>query len=165
MVIPTLKTCYFEASEDIITKFKSQALHIIKIKYWRASGSGNPPFLIPALRKIAFLGLKTGLWQSYTGISNRGWKNSRSYIINVELSIFKKRTCRRKRIRFAALFSFKYAFEKLFRPLCHTPDIPALYMRLSWIGPNARYSDEHFLLDESSGRAWLFHDKTGHAAA
>ena len=159
MVIPTSKTCYFETS---ITKFKSQALNVIKIKYWKVSGSSNPPAL---LRKIAFLGLKTGLWQSYTGISNRGWKNSRSYIINVELSIFKKRTCRRKRIRFAALFSFKYAFEKLFRPLCHTPDIPALYMRLSWIGPNARYSDEHFLLDESSGRAWLFHDKTGHAAA
>ena len=58
MVIPTLKTCYFEASEDIITKFKSQALHIIKIKYWKASGSGNPPFLIPALQKIAIYVLK-----------------------------------------------------------------------------------------------------------
>ena len=33
-------------------QFQSQALHII---------SGNPPFLIPALRKIAILGLKTGL--------------------------------------------------------------------------------------------------------
>ena len=33
MVIPTFKTCYFEASEDIITKFKSQALNITKIKY------------------------------------------------------------------------------------------------------------------------------------
>ena len=63
MVIPTLKTCYFEASEDIITKFKSQAPNIMKIKYGKVSGSGNPPFLIPALRKIAFLGLKTGLWQ------------------------------------------------------------------------------------------------------
>ena len=63
MVIPTLKTCYFEASEDIITKFKSQALQIIKIKYLKASGSGNPPFLILALQKIAILGLKTGLWQ------------------------------------------------------------------------------------------------------
>ena len=69
MVIPTLKTCYFEASEDIITKFKSQALYIIKIKYWKASGSGNPPSFIPALRKIVILGLKTGLWQWYTGIS------------------------------------------------------------------------------------------------
>ena len=59
MVIPTLKTCYFEASEDIMTKFKSQALHIIRIKYWKASGSGNPPSFIPALRKIAILGLKT----------------------------------------------------------------------------------------------------------
>ena len=58
MVIPTLKTCYFEASEDIMTKFKSQALHIIRIKYWKASGSGNPPSLIPALRKIAIYVLK-----------------------------------------------------------------------------------------------------------
>ena len=33
MVIPTLKTCYFEASEDIMTKLKSQALYIKKIKY------------------------------------------------------------------------------------------------------------------------------------
>ena len=63
MVIPTLKTCYFEASEDIITKFKPQALHIIKIKYLKASGSGKPPSFIPALRKIAILGVKTGLWQ------------------------------------------------------------------------------------------------------
>jgi hypothetical protein len=44
-VIPTLKTCYFEANEDIMTKFKSHALHIIRIKYWKASGSGNPPSL------------------------------------------------------------------------------------------------------------------------
>ena len=63
MVIPTLKICYFEASEDIMTKFKSQALDIIRIKYWKPSGSGNPPSLIPALWKIAILGLKTGLWQ------------------------------------------------------------------------------------------------------
>jgi hypothetical protein len=52
------KDCYFEASEDIITKFKSQALHITRIKYWKASGSGSPPSLIPALQKIAILGLK-----------------------------------------------------------------------------------------------------------
>ena len=69
MVIPKLKTCYFEASEDIITKFKSQALYITKIKYWQASGCGNPPSIIPALRKIAILGLKPSLWQWYTGIS------------------------------------------------------------------------------------------------
>ena len=29
--IMTLETCYFEASEDIMTKFKSQALHIIRL--------------------------------------------------------------------------------------------------------------------------------------
>ena len=38
-----------------MTKFKSQALHILRIKYWKASGSGNPPSLIAALRKIAIL--------------------------------------------------------------------------------------------------------------
>ena len=42
-----------------MTKFKSQALHVIKIKHWKASGSGNPPSLISALQKIAFLVLKT----------------------------------------------------------------------------------------------------------
>ena len=52
------KTWYFEAREDIITKFKSQALDIIRIKYWKACVSGNPPFLLTALRKIAILGLK-----------------------------------------------------------------------------------------------------------
>ena len=57
--IPTLRPCHFEASEDIITKFESQALHIIAIKYWKASGSGNPPFLIPAFWKIAIYVLKT----------------------------------------------------------------------------------------------------------
>ena len=80
MVIPTLKTCYLEASEDIMTKFKSEALHIIRIKCWTASGSGNPPFLIPALRKIALLDLKTGLWEWYTGISVR----SSYYIIKFQ---------------------------------------------------------------------------------
>ena len=50
-----LKTCYFEASEDIITKFKWQALHIIRIKYWKVGGTGNPPSLIPALWNIGIL--------------------------------------------------------------------------------------------------------------
>ena len=31
--ISTLKSWHFEASEDIITKFKSQGLYTIKIKY------------------------------------------------------------------------------------------------------------------------------------
>ena len=51
----SLKCWHFEASEDIITKFKSQGLHIKRIKYWKASGSGNPPSLIPALRNIGIL--------------------------------------------------------------------------------------------------------------
>ena len=75
----SLKCWHFEASEDIMTKFKSEGLHIIKIKYWKVSGSGNPPSLIPALRKIAILGLKTGLWQWYNGISVWQLKKSKSW--------------------------------------------------------------------------------------
>ena len=48
-----------------MTKFKSQALHIIKIKYWKASGSGNPPCLIPALRKIDILGLNNEILYTF----------------------------------------------------------------------------------------------------
>ena len=52
MGIANLRTCHFEASEDIMTKSKSQALHVtIKSN----SGSGNPPFLIPALWNIGIL--------------------------------------------------------------------------------------------------------------
>jgi hypothetical protein len=51
----TLKTCKFKASEDIITKLKSQGLHIIIIKYWNASGSGHPPSLISTLWNIGIL--------------------------------------------------------------------------------------------------------------
>ena len=35
---------FIEASEDIMTKFKSQAFHIIKIKYWKAGGDGSSPY-------------------------------------------------------------------------------------------------------------------------
>ena len=45
----------FEASEDIMTKVKSQGLHKIRIKYWNASGSGSTPFLIPAHWNISIL--------------------------------------------------------------------------------------------------------------
>ena len=51
----SLKCWHFEASEDIITKFNSQGLNNIKIKYLDASGSGFPPSLIPALRNIGIL--------------------------------------------------------------------------------------------------------------
>ena len=54
----SLKSCHFEARKDIITKFESQALHIIRIKYWKTSKSSNPP----ALRKIAIAWLKTFLY-------------------------------------------------------------------------------------------------------
>ena len=58
MGISTLKSWHFEANEDIITKFKSQGLYIIEIKYSNASGSGFPPSLIPALRNIGILHYK-----------------------------------------------------------------------------------------------------------
>ena len=51
--IPTLRTCHFKASEDIMTKFKSQALHTTRIKCWKASGNGKLPSLIPTFWKIA----------------------------------------------------------------------------------------------------------------
>ena len=38
-----------------MTKFKSQCLYIIRIKYWNASGSGSPPSLIPAHWNIGIL--------------------------------------------------------------------------------------------------------------
>ena len=44
----SLKCWHFEASEDIMTKFRSQGLHIIRIKYWNASGSGFPPSIPPS---------------------------------------------------------------------------------------------------------------------
>ena len=47
--ILTLRTCHFEASEKVTTKFKLQAVHIIRFKYWKAGGRGAPPSLIPAL--------------------------------------------------------------------------------------------------------------------
>ena len=41
-----------------MTKFKLQALHTTRIKYWKTSGSGNPLSFLPALRKIAIYVLK-----------------------------------------------------------------------------------------------------------
>ena len=38
----SLKSWYFEASKDIMTKSKPQALHVIIIKYWKVGGSCNP---------------------------------------------------------------------------------------------------------------------------
>ena len=57
-----MKTLWFEFGNYIltgfkmpITKFKSQGLYIIKIKYWNASGSGFPSSLIPALWDMGIL--------------------------------------------------------------------------------------------------------------
>ena len=49
------KSSHFAASEDTMTKFKSQGLHIIRIKYWNACGSGSPPSFIPTLWNIGIL--------------------------------------------------------------------------------------------------------------
>ena len=68
---------HFEPSEDIMTKFKSQDLHIIRIKYSNASGSGPPPSLPPNLWNIGILlhkqaKLRKDMQHSavYTNISN-----------------------------------------------------------------------------------------------
>jgi hypothetical protein len=55
------RTCHFEAREDIMTKLKSQALYITRIKYWNAGGNGNPPSFIPALWNIGILLIKRPL--------------------------------------------------------------------------------------------------------
>ena len=49
------KSWHFEAIEDIMTKFISQGLHIIRIKYWNANGSGPHPSFVPALWIIGIL--------------------------------------------------------------------------------------------------------------
>ena len=49
------KVLTFEASENIMTKFKSQGLYIIRIKYWNAKGSGSTPSLIPIHWNIGIL--------------------------------------------------------------------------------------------------------------
>ena len=51
----SLKSWHFEAIEDIMPKFKLQIFHVIRIKYWNAGGSGNPPSLIPTLWNIGIL--------------------------------------------------------------------------------------------------------------
>ena len=51
----SLKSWHFETSEDIMMKFKSQALYIKRNKYCNAGWSGNPPFLISALWNIGIL--------------------------------------------------------------------------------------------------------------
>ena len=48
-----------------MTKFKSQGLYIIKIKYWNASGSGPLPFLIPAHWNIGILHYKQAKLPKY----------------------------------------------------------------------------------------------------
>ena len=50
-----LKSWHFEASEDIMTKFTSPGLHIIRIKYCNAGWSGNPPSFISTLWNIGIL--------------------------------------------------------------------------------------------------------------
>ena len=51
------KVFRFEASEDIMTKFESQYLYIIKIKYWSTSGS----LLVTFLQKKTILELHSWL--------------------------------------------------------------------------------------------------------
>ena len=71
MGIPTLKCWHFEASEDIMTKFRSQGLHILRIKYWNASGVASlPPSLNMEHYKQAKLRkhLQTSVWAAHLPI-------------------------------------------------------------------------------------------------
>ena len=55
MVIPTLKTCYFEASKDIMTKFKPQALHIKKSNIGKLLGVATLPISFLPSRNLPFM--------------------------------------------------------------------------------------------------------------
>ena len=61
----SIKSCHFEARKNIMTRFKPQALHIIRMKHWNASGNDNPPSLILALRKIAIYVLKMKFYELF----------------------------------------------------------------------------------------------------
>ena len=61
----SLKSWHFEASEDVMTKYKSQALHIIRIKCQNADGSGNPPSFIPVLLNIGMFLHKQATWTKH----------------------------------------------------------------------------------------------------
>ena len=45
-----------------MTKFQSQGLYIIRIKYWNAKGSGSTPSLIPTHWNIGILLHKQAKW-------------------------------------------------------------------------------------------------------
>ena len=82
-----------------MTKFKSQALHIIRIKYWKSNGSGNTPSLIPALRKIAIYVLKT---KFYVLFCTRLYTSPKNLIFNKPskaVSIPKRMTWQPKPLR------------------------------------------------------------------
>ena len=75
------KVWHFVASEDIITKFKSQGLYTIKIKYWNASGSGFPPSLIPALWNIGILHHKKAKLRNNMRQSVKPYKAAYNYVL------------------------------------------------------------------------------------
>ena len=86
MVIPNLKTCYFEASEDIMIKFKSQGLYSKRIKYWNPSGNGPPPSLIPTLWKIGILNYEQGKLRKHLQNSVEGTKLVLIILYNIWLN-------------------------------------------------------------------------------
>ena len=79
------KSCHFEASIDIMTRFKSQALNIIRIKYWKASGVGNPPILIHVLQKIAIYVLKTKFYILFCKRLYKNLTKSQACLISMDL--------------------------------------------------------------------------------
>ena len=74
-----LKCWHFEASEDIMTKFKSRCLHIIRIKYWIANASGSPPSFIPAPWNIGILLNKQATLGKHFWPKCKSWVKSRFF--------------------------------------------------------------------------------------
>ena len=76
-----IRTCHFEASEDIMTKLKSQALHTTKIKYGKVNGSGNPNSLNHVLWNIGILLHKQATSAKHFGSECIFWKITHSKYI------------------------------------------------------------------------------------
>ena len=76
------KKGHLEASEDIISKFKSQGLYTIKIKYVNASGSGFPPCLIPAIWNIGILHHKKAKLPKHMQHSVHIFKHSDALVVS-----------------------------------------------------------------------------------
>ena len=109
-----------------MTKFKSKALHIIRIKYYNAGESGNPPSLIPALRNTnSKEGRAQGIHEPIHGLRTPGEEiaftarpkiNSHSQIFRYGQSIF----CLPHRPKFSDLFDLCFHLPGVRSPWTNT---------------------------------------------